>query len=249
MTTLLSRDYAHPSVWSFLSRHHAGRIGRRQLAGRRHEVARCALCRLLFHRYVLADPALAALYEDLADAPAAAAGSAPIELPPEGARVLDLGAGRGSYCRAARERGCEVTAVEIAPRHLESLRDARIEAFSRVDDVPHDDFAFVRCHEILEHLPRPLETLRALGERLAPGGRISLRVPDAERSSPRLPCRFWSAADDALRPLEHVNGFTPRSLRSIADQLGLELELRPVARRPLRRPTTLRAELAHPGPA
>ena len=61
--TLLSRDFAHPSVWPWIRDRYAERVSRRELAGRRHEIARCGLCRLLFQRYVLADASLVRLYD------------------------------------------------------------------------------------------------------------------------------------------------------------------------------------------
>jgi len=253
VTTLLSRDFAHPSVWHFVEHRYQGRVARRELAGRQHEVARCALCQLLFHRYVLSDGSLAQLYDEWALEPATSAHEDTSDgLPrPTAAtgRVLDLGAGEGHFCRAAREADCDVIAVEIAPGLLERLRDQGFEAYARIEDIQRSDIALVRCDQIVEHLPRPLETLRALAERLAPGGRIELSVPDASRTSADLSRTFWSAGNDALRPLEHPNGFTPRSLAWVARQLGLSLvhsgpRVTGLAR--MRRPTTMQRTLEHP---
>lgn len=251
VTTLLSRDFAHPSVWRFVERRYQGRLSRRELAGRHHEVARCALCQLLFHRYVLSDASLARLYGEWTSEPEPRANEgAPGVLlqPPAPARVLDLGAGEGDFCAAAREAGCEVIAVEIAPTLLERLQDQGFEAYSRIEDVERSDIGLARCHQIVEHLPRPLETLRALAERLAPGGRIELSVPDASRTSADLSCTFWSAGDDALRPLEHLNGFTPRSLGWLARQLGLSCSApRATGLARMRRPSTMHRTLERPG--
>jgi SAM-dependent methyltransferase len=250
ITTLLSRDFSHPSVWSFLERRYEGRVSRRELAGRRHEVARCALCQLLFHRFVLSDTALARLYDEWTGEPErgssdGALGSLPE--PPVATRVLDLGAGEGEFCAAAREAGCEVIAVEVAPRQLEQLRDQGFDAYARVEEIECSDLGLARCHQILEHLPRPLETLRAIAGRLAPGGRIELSVPDASRLSQGLPCAFWSAGNDALRPLEHVNGFTQQSLQRLAQQVGLSYRApRAVGWERVRRPTTMRLTLERP---
>ena len=230
ITTLLSRDYAHPSVWSFVGRRYGGRIERRELAGRRHEVARCAFCSLLFQRYVLSDASLERLYAEWWEPPAS-------ETPPlridgldslagrscRGGAVLDLGAGRGDFCDRARAAGCDVVAVEISARRREQLRERGFEAYASVEAMPERRFDLVRCHEIVEHLPRPFETLAALRGLLGPGGRIKLRVPNAGAAARPLERAFWSASDDALRPLEHVNGFTRASLHRLARRLDLDL--------------------------
>ena len=54
LTTLRSIDFGHPSVWRFIDERYQGRVRRTELARRPHEVARCAICQLSFHRYVLA---------------------------------------------------------------------------------------------------------------------------------------------------------------------------------------------------
>jgi SAM-dependent methyltransferase len=248
-TTLLSRDFSHPSVWGYVAGRYHGRVGRRELAGRAHEVARCALCRLLFHRYVLSDPALARLYDDWAEEPEPVATTDALGgLPeaPAARRVLDLGAGDGEFCAAAREAGCDVIAIEIAPARLASLRDRGFQAYACVEEVGCSDIALARCHEILEHLPRPFETLRAIAARLAPSGRIELSVPDASSQAAALPRGFWSARDDELRPLEHVNGFTPRTLRLLARALGLSYEPPDRGAALLRRRPKLELALARP---
>ena len=100
-------------------------------------------------------------------------------------RVLDLGAGDGRFCSAARDAGCEVIAVELADSRLEHLRAAGFAAHARVDDVPHDRIDLARCHQILEHLPRPFETLRALALRLAAArARERFQSAHARRAGP-----------------------------------------------------------------
>lgn len=231
--TLLSRDFAHPTVWRFLEHRYRGRLPRRVLAGRPYELARCARCSLLFQRRVLTDPGLAALYDTGKERAGTQDEPPALSLPGAGSRVLDLGADDGRFVRAARAAGATAVAIEIAPSKLARLRAEGLEAHDRVEDVEHRDLALVRCFDVLEHLPRPLETLQALAGRLAPGGRLELRVVNAARCPTASPGPFWTARDDALRPLEHVNGFTPRALRLMAQVAGLTCAAAPS--RPWRR--------------
>lgn len=219
--TLLSRDFAHPTVWRFLEHRYRGRLTRRELAGRRYELARCARCSLLFQRRVLTDPCLAELYDAWRDDAGAPDEGPALALPRDRGGVLDLGADDGRFVRAAQAAGCPAVAIEIAPSKLARLRADGLEAHGRIEAVERRDLALVRCFDVLEHLPRPLETLQAVARRLAPGGRLELRVANAARCPTATPGPFWAARDDALRPLEHLNGFTPRALRLMAQVAGL----------------------------
>lgn len=233
-STLHSRPFAHPSVWSGLQRRYPGRLRRTSFASRRYEVARCDLCQLLFQRFVPCDASLARLYGAWNPDPPRPARAERMRLSgalPE--RILDLGAGDSRFCTTAHAAGCQVVAVDIAEERLATLRAQGIEAHRSVEDAPADGFGLVRCHQIVEHLPRPYETLRTLTDRLAPGGRLELCVPDATGCAKALQRPFWNAADSVLRPLEHLNGFTLQALRVL--ERRLELARMPAAPAPWNR--------------
>src|ERR671912_764930 len=59
-------------------------------------------------------------------------------LPPEPARVADIGAGPGAYSLWLAERGYEVVARDLVPLHVEQLRTAATERGLVVDAQPGD---------------------------------------------------------------------------------------------------------------
>jgi SAM-dependent methyltransferase len=91
------------------------------------------------------------------------------------------------------------------------------------DRLPYPDgfFQAVFAKDILEHLPRPWETLGEVRRVLEPGGRLIVSVPM------EYPKVVW---DDYT----HVRGFTRRALRELLADAGLSVDrIRPMGAVPL----------------
>jgi SAM-dependent methyltransferase len=78
-------------------------------------------------------------------------------------------------------------------------------------------FDAVTLWDVLEHVERPVDFLRACIERLRPGGHLLVNVPDLES----LPARLMGARWPLLLP-EHLNYFSLASLRRCAALAALE---------------------------
>lgn len=71
-------------------------------------------------------------------------------------RTLDAGCGPGYYCRVLRDRGFDVTAVDISPEMVKTVKELRFPAY--VMDIEHSDppselpvpFDLVFCAGVLE---------------------------------------------------------------------------------------------------
>jgi SAM-dependent methyltransferase len=72
---------------------------------------------------------------------------------------------------------------------------------------------------ILEHEIEPLPLLRACRERLAPGGRIVVKVPNHACLARRIRGPRWCG----YRWPDHVNYFTPGTLAAMASRAGLSV--------------------------
>jgi len=96
-----------------------------------------------------------------------------------------------------------------------------------LEDAPAHlaEFDAVTLWDVLEHVERPVNFLRACVERLRPGGHLLVNVPDLES----LPARMMGSRWPLLLP-EHLNYFSPASLRRCAALAGLEW--RAAGRRP-----------------
>jgi ubiquinone/menaquinone biosynthesis C-methylase UbiE len=101
--------------------------------------------------------------------------------PPPGARVLDVGAGRGAVARAALSRGCVVTAVDASMGMVERLARDFPEIVSRQMDAgalafPSSSFDLVAAGFVVQVLPDPDVALAEAHRVLVPGGTIALSL-------------------------------------------------------------------------
>jgi SAM-dependent methyltransferase len=102
--------------------------------------------------------------------------------PVPGARLLDVGAGRGAVVRVALARGCVVTAVDAAPGMVTRLRsDFPTVTVSQMDahhfDFPDTCFDVVTAGFVIDLLSDPAAALAEVRRVLRPGGVFALSVP------------------------------------------------------------------------
>jgi len=135
-----------------------------------------------------------------------------------GDRLLDIGCGRGTLVRMARQAGWEAYGIErpspgahssphIFYRDLEECR------------FPDAHFQVVVLWHVLEHLPDPRATLGEVHRILRPGGWLSLAVPNfggaqARASGPHwfhldVPRHFWHFRLSTLQNVLESSGFRP----------------------------------------
>ncbi len=149
-------------------------------------------------------------------------------------RLLDVGCGSGGVLAAFageyRTRGIRVIphGVEIS-RALARLADGVLEplggrvlnlpATGGIRAFPESTFHAVLMSSYLEHETAPDEVLDALRDRLAPGGRVLIKVPNFACWNRRARGVRWCG----FRFPDHVNYYTPGALRRQVRQAGLEV--------------------------
>jgi methionine biosynthesis protein MetW len=166
---------------------------------------------------------------------------------PDGARVLDVGCAGGHLAAALTSRGCAVVGVELdasaaRARGLEVVAGSIDEDEVRAQ-LPGDLDA-VLCADVLEHLPRPEETLAFLVTLLRPGGRAILSLPNAGHWTMRravLRGRF-PQEEFGLFDRTHLRWFTLPSARALVEGAGLRV----VAEQHTPAPLPLEAHIALP---
>jgi SAM-dependent methyltransferase len=137
-----------------------------------------------------------------------------------GRRVLDLGAGIGTFTTLASEDGREVLALEPHAPYAELLRhgvgrrpnvdvaNATAEELLAASTEPFDSAI---CFNVLEHIPDDASTLRAAHDLLVPGGHLLLLVP----AHPRL-------YGDVDRRIGHVRRYRRAPLARLLQSVGFE---------------------------
>jgi SAM-dependent methyltransferase len=148
-------------------------------------------------------------------------------LPGAGA-FLDIGASHGTMLDAVREQlpAWSLAAVEISPSALASLRARGYSAAASIEDLPPGlKFDWINLDNVLEHIPDPAPALSQIRSLLKPGGFVYIDVPNESYFSLRY------RVNDAVRGFRkaptfpgHVNLFTRRTLRRVAETAGLRCD-------------------------
>lgn len=142
--------------------------------------------------------------------------------------VLDIGCGSGDYLASLDARftpfGIELSKglAAQAQTTFES-RGGRVVQAATVEALPqftHDSINAVVMRSYLEHEPRAREVLEGVHGVLRKGGVAVIKVPNYASINRRIMGERWCG----FRFPEHVNYFTPDSLRKMAASAGLAFE-------------------------
>jgi len=128
---------------------------------------------------------------------------------------MEFGAGLGITCRALRDSGAEVTAIE--PFAWQECAKTGITTYRSLDELPATlKFDVILSLEVVEHLREPLAILRDLRGRLLPSGWLYLATPNAASLRARLHRARWSE----FGKYGHMLFYTPRTLEIALRQAG-----------------------------
>lgn len=142
-------------------------------------------------------------------------------------RLLDYGCGWAEFVAQCRAFGVEASGIDFAPDRQTYAQVPIFESLDAWDAAQEGD---ARLHaatlfQVLEHLVEPRQVLEDLAARMAPGAVLILEVPDTSGVSD-----IRSREDFFLiAPLGHINGFTPQSLRRLAERCGFAAVQPPAA--------------------
>jgi SAM-dependent methyltransferase len=134
-----------------------------------------------------------------------------------GRKVLNAGAGQGSFTQLLEQQGYEVTSMDLSPLAVDLLRE-RVQGpvvTGDVTNMPFEDSAFdaVILGEVLEHISLDDLALQETVRVLRPGGVIAISVP--ADSLPFGPAAEWAG---------HVRHYSEQQLRSLCLEAGLDIE-------------------------
>ena len=152
-----------------------------------------------------------------------------LRFPGQGARLLDVGCGNGKFVAQMKSVGWE--AIGIDPDPVSSAQaaaaglDVRSGSIETLPGIEDKSFDAVSLHHVIEHLHKPLETLRRCWQVLKPGGTIVIATPNFSSLGHSVFGADWFH----LSPPMHLVMFTPDSLKGALEAAGFEpdLECRP----------------------
>jgi 2-polyprenyl-3-methyl-5-hydroxy-6-metoxy-1,4-benzoquinol methylase len=142
-------------------------------------------------------------------------------------KVCDVGCGRGKHLGLPDERyipyGIELSTA-LAEQAREVVRDRggviiNNTALAGLRELPPEEFTGIIMRAYLEHEVHPRPVLKAAWSVLQPQGRLIIKAPNFACVNRHIRGRRWCG----LRLPDHVNYFTPRSLRSMLEEAGFTL--------------------------
>jgi 2-polyprenyl-3-methyl-5-hydroxy-6-metoxy-1,4-benzoquinol methylase len=137
-------------------------------------------------------------------------------------RLLDVGCHIGTFIALAEQAGFEVAGVEPsrwAARRAEQRVRGPVHV-GVVEDTPLPEGAYdvVTMWDVIEHLPDPSSTLRAVHSALRPGGIFAITTMDVEALFPRVVGRRWPWYMQM-----HLVYFSRRTLGELLRRSGFEV--------------------------
>ncbi|MDE7010759.1 MAG: class I SAM-dependent methyltransferase [Oscillospiraceae bacterium] len=136
-----------------------------------------------------------------------------------GCRVLDVACGTGVLFPCYLERGvAAVTGIDLSPEMVriarKKHRDRRLTVLAGdVEEAELGEFDRIVVLNALPHFPDPARLLSCLGDRLAPGGRLTVAHDRCRDSINGHHQRKASAVSLGLPPAEETAELFPLSLR------------------------------------
>jgi SAM-dependent methyltransferase len=164
-----------------------------------------------------------------------------------GAKLFELGCGRGHFLAEAQAAGFDVFGADIAPDSVaaagalvgpERMRCGMTEEL----DLPEAAFDVCVLLDVIEHMRDPLDTLARMRRCLRPGGTLLMVTPSLDSLSARLLGTHWVEFKDehlfcfsklAMKLALERTGFVVRELGAARKVLSPEYVLLHFARFPL----------------
>jgi SAM-dependent methyltransferase len=136
--------------------------------------------------------------------------------PGRGRRALDVGAREGHQTRWLRDRGYEVTSVDVEPSFAECIR---VDADATLP-FESDSFDLIWCSEVIEHLEDPARSLGELIRVAKPGADLILTTPNSYAWLFRLLALF-GLTPQRIQRKDHRHFFDIEAIRRLAPDAEL----------------------------
>ena len=141
--------------------------------------------------------------------------------------VLDYATGNGRFALSAAKAfpSVRVDAVDYQdapPQLLETQRNARLRYYSLADFATQDQqYDLIILRHVLEHTHHPVDLVRDLAARLAPGGVIYIEVPNLDSGCAKVFGKNWKG----YYVPRHIFHYTASSLAEIVERAGLQADI------------------------
>jgi len=234
--TLMSTPFMSDNVFDYLESFYGNRVRDLNLENQNLEYSSCINCSMVWQRYILNENGLDYLYETLIPPEWSLnkreEGSykqfvSYIEdakrvryfypnQKPRDVKVLDFGMGWGHYCIASNAVGFDVYGCELSDIRIKFAQKNGVKVIKNIKEINSSYYDFINTEQVFEHLANPEEILTEFSRILKDKGILKISVPNSGKSIKNLKLNKWKPASDPLQPLQHLNSFTPQTLKSFA---------------------------------
>jgi SAM-dependent methyltransferase len=128
-------------------------------------------------------------------------------------RMLDFGAGIGTFAKLLRNRGMDIVCVEFDTYLANALAREGFPTFRTLDEVPNGSFEFIFALNVLEHIEDDRAILELLEAKLTRKGKLLVYVPAFQ-------C-LWTSLDEELK---HYRRYLRPDLERLARSAGLSVQ-------------------------
>lgn len=141
-------------------------------------------------------------------------------------RLLDVGCAAGFFMLAAKQRGWNVSGIEISDHAAAYARekfglDVKTGSFNQKPSEP-ESFDLVTMLDVIEHLPNPLSGLENARNILKPQGLLFVATPNFDSLPARVLGREWGL----VAPEHHFYYFTPGIIEKMLAKAGFKIVAR-----------------------
>ena len=249
---LFEERFTEGETWRFICEYYSDRIPREALGKEVFTVSECSDCGFVYQENILDNEGMRVLYEEWIDPEksrqkqrASSDSNAVMiatqvqtigQLVDQSAsqcKVLDYGMGWGNWCRMAQAHGFETYGLELSETRIASAEKMGVRVIRGLNEY-EGAFNFVNCEQVLEHVPNPVDTLKAICRVLRPGGYTRVSVPNGSRLAAIIRNGKWKPGKDSIHPLEHLNSFSNQTLKACGQRAGLQVARQPILNYPTR---------------
>ncbi len=127
-------------------------------------------------------------------------------------KLLDFGSGVGTYTHILKDRGLEVSCIEIDPPMREKLIADGLQTYADITELPDNSIDYIYSLNVLEHIENDGEILKVIYQKMSRDGIFYLYVP-----------AFNSIYTQHDKRLGHYRRYTKKSLIPLAEAAGFKI--------------------------
>jgi SAM-dependent methyltransferase len=129
-----------------------------------------------------------------------------------GIKVVDFGAGTGTFAFPLAQRGVDIICVEPDATLAAVLRSTGASVATTLDEIAKESIDFIYTLNVLEHIGDDAAALRALAQKLKPAGTLLIYVPAFKL--------LYSSFD---RRIGHLRRYDRKTLSVVVEAAGLRV--------------------------